>query len=110
MEIIKNNEQYEAVVNDNKLNLIYFSRVSCGVCHAVKPQIEALAKKYLNISLYEVSIDQSPEISAQNTIFSVPAFFVYYQGQELMRQAGFVRLDQLEKLLIQFQEADEMEI
>ncbi len=107
MEMIKNNHEFETLIHKNKLSLVYFSRLWCGVCHALKPQVETILKQYPEVALAEVNIDDQPEIGAQQTIFSVPAFILFYEGKEFMRQAGYLKLDQLQDVLNRFRNLEE---
>lgn len=104
MENIKNSVEFENLISTNQLSLVYFSRLWCGVCHAMKPQVETILKQYPEVIAKEVNIDDTPELGAQNTIFSVPAFVLFYEGKEFMRQAGYLRLDQLQDVLNRFKD------
>lgn len=99
MKKIESNEMFEEVLQQNKFVLTYYSRLWCGVCHAMKPQVESLLEKYPDVTLVEVNVDDTPDLGAQYTIFSVPAVILFYEGKEFMRQAGYLRLDQIEQLL-----------
>lgn len=99
MEKILNQQEFETFIKSNELTAVYYSTLLCGVCHAMKPQVEKLFEKYSKIPINEVIIDEVPEISSQQTIFSSPALVLYNQGKEFVRQAGYLRLDQIESLL-----------
>lgn len=102
MKKIESNEMFEEILKENKLVLTYYSRLWCGVCHAMKPQVESLQEGYPEVTLVEVNVDDTPDLGAQYTIFSVPAFILFYEGKEFMRQAGYLRLEQLQDVLERF--------
>lgn len=104
MKKIDTVNEFKTLLNEQDLVMVYFSRLWCGVCHAMKPQVEKLMQGYPDISLVEVNLDDTPDLAAQNTIFSVPALVLFYQGKEFMRQAGYLKLDQVERILNRFNE------
>lgn len=99
MEKISETNQFNELIQNEPILLVYFSRLWCGVCHALYPQVQELMKSYPSVKLIEVNVDETPEVGSQNTIFSVPAILLFYQGKEMMRQAGYLKLDQLDALL-----------
>ena len=92
-------KQYETFLQDNQMSLIYYSTLWCGVCHVMKPQVEELMTHYPEIASAEVIMNNIPEISAQQSIFSAPTVVLYVSGKEFIRQSGYLRLDQLDELL-----------
>ena len=99
MEKLTSTQEFENYIALNELAAVYYSTLLCGVCHAMKPQVEKLLENYPNIPIKEVVMGDVPEISSQQTVFSSPAFILYAQGKEFVRQAGYLRLDQLDSLL-----------
>lgn len=103
MNKIETYQEYETFIQDNPMTLIYYSTLLCGVCHVMKPQVESLLENYPEIQAREVIMDELPEISAQQTIFSAPTVILYVEGKEFVRQSGYLRLDQLNDLLLRLQ-------
>lgn len=99
MKKIETMQEYEQFIADNPIALVYYSTLLCGVCHVMKPQVESLVSLYPDVKMAEVVMDELPEISAQQTIFSSPAVIVYLETKEFIRQAGYLRLDQLDSML-----------
>lgn len=81
--------------------LAYFSTVECGVCKVLKPKVEEMIfREFPEIKLVYVEINQSPEIAAQNRIFTVPVVLVYFEGREFFRKSRNFGVDELRNELI----------
>ncbi len=81
--------------------LAYFSTVECGVCKVLKPKVEEMiSREFPEIKLVYVEINQSPEIAAQNRIFTVPVVLVYFEGREFFRKSRNFGVDELRNELI----------
>ncbi len=88
-------EYKELVVNEPAL-LVYFSTEECSVCKVLKPKVgEMLKENFPRIKLIDVSINQSPEIAAQNRVFAVPTLQVLFDGREYIRKSRNFGLDEL---------------
>jgi len=61
----------------------------CGPCHMVSPIIEKLGKKYEGkIKVGKVNLDEYPSIAAEYGIRSIPAIFIFKDGQVVERTVG----------------------
>lgn len=108
MEKITEQNQFETILKNHPVVLTYFSRHLCGVCHAMKPQVDSMLKAYPSIVSVEVNLDENPEVASQKGIFSVPAIVIYYQAKEFVRQAGFLNLSLIDKALHRFIEFESL--
>lgn len=74
--------------------LLYFSTKSCNVCKALKPKIkEKFEENFPDIKMEYIDCEESPEISAQFSVFSVPAILVFLQGKEFARESRNLSVD-----------------
>ncbi len=64
---------------------LYVTRESCGPCHALWPQVQALFGQDPRWTLERVDADRAPEIAGQLLVFSVPALILFLDGQEQHR-------------------------
>lgn len=64
--------------------LLLFGGAQCGVCQAVKPQLEqALTERYPNMTLLYLDCQGEAEsICAQQRIFSIPVVQLWFNGQK----------------------------
>ncbi|WP_100331977.1 thioredoxin family protein [Bacillus xiapuensis] len=81
---------------DDKLALLYISRPSCSVCHAVLPQVEQLLTRYPRVQAYHVNADEMPEIAGEFSVFTIPAVIFFANGKEMFRKARFIPMDELD--------------
>ncbi|HOI48012.1 MAG TPA: thioredoxin family protein [Prolixibacteraceae bacterium] len=92
---------YDRFVEEHPAVLAYFSTVECGVCKVLKPKVEEMIfREFPEIKLVYVEINQSPEIAAQNRIFTVPVVLVYFEGREFFRKSRNFGVDELRNELI----------
>jgi thioredoxin-like negative regulator of GroEL len=95
-KIIDNLEDFNNILKENLGVLIYFSNETCNVCKVLKPQIINLLKeKYPEIPFYYVDISETPEISAQSQVFTIPTIVVYFEGKETIRKSRHIGLGEL---------------
>jgi thiol-disulfide isomerase/thioredoxin len=62
----------------------YFKHDDCGVCKAILPKVENIAKKY-DIEIEIIDTKRHPDIAAQKLIFTVPVLIVEHENKELNR-------------------------
>ncbi|EOL50062.1 thioredoxin family protein [Enterococcus caccae] len=82
-------------INETHLAFLYVSQEDCSVCHALKPKLIELLKKYPKIDLREVEADKVKEISAEYLIFSAPTLLFFVDGKEYLREGKFVQFKKL---------------
>lgn len=70
--------------------LVLYGGETCGVCQAVKPQLERLARdEFPELVLAYVDCQASSSLCAARGIFSLPVVHLWFQGQ---RFAEFARV------------------
>lgn len=80
--------------------LLYLSGTNCGVCHVMKPRVQALAEQYALTAL-EINLSEQGAAAAAFEVLTVPAVLLYAHGKEYHRQARFIDLKALEKQINQ---------
>lgn len=81
---------------DNELAFVYISRIDCGVCHAVRPQVERILENYPRIQTIQADADAIPEVAGEFNVFTVPALLLFANGKEYIREARFVNMEDLD--------------
>ncbi|OFI05555.1 thioredoxin [Clostridium acetireducens DSM 10703] len=84
-------------INKNKFALIFFSSNNCSVCTVLLPKIEEMMKKYPEIKIKKVLIDEIKEASGKYSIFTVPTILFFIDGKEIIRNGRFISVLELEK-------------
>lgn len=99
MRIIDNEKDFKDFCGEIGIRLVYLSTNTCCACNVLKPKIEELIKKYENAKMVEVEADKSIDIVAQLSIFMFPAIILYIDGKEILREAKYISVVELEKVM-----------
>ncbi len=89
----------DVISTEDEVNLMYFSRHDCGVCHAVKPNVEALLEKYPQVKGYDCYLETDPMIAGQYSLYNVPVILIFVNSREVLREGRFIVMDVLEPKL-----------
>lgn len=95
------NDTFEAEVLQSEVPvLVDFWAPWCGPCRAVAPTVDALATEYEGrAKVVKVDVDQSPELAQQFGVSSIPAFFVFKDGEVRSNTLGAATKAQLASLI-----------
>jgi len=89
---------FNTCISEDNALLIYFSHTNCNVCKVLKPKIyDLLNAEFPLIKMYYCDTIEFPEISAQNSIFTVPTILVYFNGKEFIRKSRNIGIMELQK-------------
>ena len=95
-KVVGSLDEFNQILKDNLGVLVYFSNETCNVCKVLKPQIiEMLKAKYPEIPFYYVDMSETPEISAQTQVFTIPTIIVYFDGKETIKKSRHIGLGEL---------------
>ncbi len=83
-------------VSTHPMTLLYMSRPDCGVCTAIKPKVIEMLESFPKIESAYVNLDVIPEAAGEYSVFTIPAVLVYADGKELVREARYISMDDLE--------------
>lgn len=83
MTPITQQPQLDAVLAARSAVLVLYGGGACGVCQAIKPQLEAmLAAEFAEMeALYVDCQAEASALCAQQRIFSLPVVQLWFQGQ-----------------------------
>lgn len=99
-KILESLEDFEKKTKANLVSLVYFSHERCNVCKVLKPKLfDAVNERYPEVAFFYADTEKTPEISGQNTIFSVPVVIVYIDGKEFIRKSRNISISELENEL-----------
>jgi thiol-disulfide isomerase/thioredoxin len=86
--------QLNSLLEDEGINLVYFSHHNCNVCKVLKPRIsELITNNFQRISLYYVNTFEQPEIAGQFSVFTVPTILLFVDNKEYIRESRHISLD-----------------
>lgn len=97
-------EKFEDLITSNIPVLADFFAEWCGPCKAMKPILEELKKiKGEKVRIVKVDVDKHKELATQYNIQSVPTLMIFKNGQQLWRQSGVIRANELSTILGQYE-------
>ena len=92
-----NSENFEVCMDlERSLFVLYFTSESCGPCRSMKPVLEHFEKANPKMSIYKVSAEESPELSAHFGVRGVPHLLFCKQREVLYEFSGLTPLNDLQ--------------
>ena len=76
------------VINKKGVVFVDFYAEWCGPCKMTAPIIEQLATEQKDITFYKVDVDQNSELASQYSVFSIPTFVIFKDGQIAAQFSG----------------------
>jgi len=93
---VKSLEEFNQILEDNEAVIAYFSNDTCNVCKVLKPQIyDMVQSNYPKIKPVYIDISHTPDIAAQNSIFTIPTIILYMAGKESIRKSRHIGVEEL---------------
>ncbi len=68
--------------------LVDFYADWCGPCKMVAPVISQIAEERSDIKVCRINVDTEPEIAADYAVSSIPALFVFKNGEVFSQTVG----------------------
>ena len=103
MEIELTSANFEAeVLKSDKPVLVDFWAPWCGPCRMLAPVVAQFAEeKAGQIKVGKVNVDEAPDLAAKYGINSIPALFLFKNGQVAAQTVGFMQKADLERFAAQ---------
>lgn len=76
------------VINKKGMVFVDFYAEWCGPCKMTAPVIEQLAIEQKDVTFYKVDVDQNSELASQYSVFSIPTFVIFKDGQIAAQFSG----------------------
>ncbi|MGD7044388.1 thioredoxin family protein [Jeotgalibacillus proteolyticus] len=92
-------QEAEAAIAGENVLLMYLSKENCSVCHALLPKVQGVMDTFPDIKFYHADVGKVKEIAGQFSIFTVPVLLLYAEGREVLREARFIRIEELTEKL-----------
>lgn len=94
---------FETLISGNKPVLVDFYADWCRPCKMMEPVLEDVKSQVGDqATVIKINVDESPALAAQYGVQSIPALFIFKQGQVVWREVGVHRSSQLVAALRQF--------
>lgn len=101
-----NAQDFEKTITDNNLVFVDFWATWCGPCRAFGPTFEAASEENPDIVFGKVDIDANQDLASAAGIQAVPTLMIAKQGQIIFKQAGALRAEDLDDLIVQAKALD----
>lgn len=102
MKVLDSGESIESFIKNNKIAMLYFSSEGCSVCGVLLPKIEELLKKYPKIEIVKIEVDELQSAVGKYSVFTLPCILLLIEGKELIREARFISVVDLEEKIKRF--------
>ena len=101
MEVIKIKEEEfeEKVLKSDKRVLVDFYADWCGPCKMLGPVIEEIAKEVDDVSFVKINVDNAENIARSYGVMSIPALFLFENGEVIKNDVGFKSIDELKEFI-----------
>ena len=84
-----NQNNFDETLQGNDVVLVDFYADWCGPCKALHPALEVLSQEFDGkATIAKVNVDESPELSQQFGVRSIPALFYFKKGEIAGKQIG----------------------
>ena len=93
-------EQFEKLINQEKLVVVDYTATWCGPCRLIAPIIDQLAEDYQGkAEVVKVDLDQNKGNAKQYKIRSIPTVLIFKNGEEVERIVGRATYEQFSNAL-----------
>ncbi len=100
MHTVNNYNEFSEEVRNNKSVIFYFSHQNCSVCKVLLPKVDQLINTtFPEIKLIYCNTQSSPEVAAQNRIFTVPSVLIYFEGKQYFQFSRNFSIDQIKEAI-----------
>ena len=94
---ITSKDQFDNEIKSEVLTIVDFWAVWCGPCRVLKPLLHKIADEHKEIRLLTVDVDANQELAAEYDINSIPAVFMFKNGEIVDSFVGVMPEDEILK-------------
>jgi len=92
------------VLDKKGLVFVDFFAEWCGPCKMTGPLIDKLSEEKKNILFYKINVDENGDLASQYSIFSIPTFIIFKDGQIVSQFSGAMGKEGFEEEIRKVQE------
>lgn len=86
---------FDEIINEDNLTIVDFSATWCMPCRMLRPILERVEEKILDVTFCSLDIDESEEIAKRYRIFSVPTIVAFRNGKKIDSMVGLNSYDDI---------------
>ena len=95
-----NDNNFESLIEKDKLTLIDFYATWCMPCKMQAEVIDKMDKSRIeNVDIIKVNVDEAPNLANAFEISSIPTLVIMKNGNIIRKNVGFLEQESLLKLL-----------
>lgn len=87
------------VLNENNLVIVDFGATWCMPCKMLKMVLEEIDYENEEVKIVSVDVDESPRVSSNYDIQSVPTLLFFRNGRVVDQMIGFAPKDYIEDII-----------
>lgn len=84
------NDNFNNLINDEKITLVDFYADWCGPCKALSPVIDEIATEAKDINVGKVNVDAERDLASKFGVRSIPTMIIFKGGKEIDRLVGYL--------------------
>ena len=107
---ITSKDQFDEAIKSENLTIVDFWANWCGPCRMLKPILHTIADENKEIQLLTVDVDVNGELAAQYDINSIPAVFMFKNGEIVDSFVGVMPENEILEKIQKFNSKSEDEI
>lgn len=92
-------EELEQIISNGAVTIVDFWAPWCGPCKTLGPVLEKIGTEHPEIQVIKINVDENSELSSEYKIRSIPAVFIYKNGEQINSFVGMKSEDAIMKLL-----------
>ncbi|MEA4874400.1 thioredoxin [Anaerorhabdus sp.] len=99
MKIIETVQEFDELLKNKPAVIVDFFAEWCGPCKMIAPVLEDLSKEHTAVEFVKVDVDALGELAQRYGVMSIPALFVFKNGEIVHNTVGFQAKPALEGLI-----------
>lgn len=97
-------DNFNDIINGDKLTLVDFFATWCGPCQMQIPVLSELKKAIgEKATILKIDVDKNEELATLYRVMSVPTLVLFKSGEAIWRESGYHDLNTLKTLIEKFQ-------
>lgn len=92
-------EVLENTISSGAITIVDFWAPWCGPCRTLGPVLEKIGTDHPEIQVVKINVDENSELSTEYGIRSIPAVFIFKNGEKINNFVGMKNETDIMKLL-----------
>lgn len=97
--IIGTSENVKSLIEEGKTTIVDFYAEWCGPCKVLGPILDKVAAANPEVNIIKVNVEDNSDLSSEFEIRSIPAVFIFKNGELTDKFVGVKKLDEINSLL-----------